>query len=327
MSEEVKRPLHENCTLNCDIKWKMWGNRKAKFCETCFEIFEYEDFSDAEIKLDERKKEREEKVDKNIVEASREKKSERYKSDINIKELYEVKKIESNQTHDWLLHKHYARRIPLITYAFGLFDVKKKVLVGVVTYAPPARSLNDGYGCFGEENPVQTYELNRLCVNDDLPSNTLSFFVGQSLDLLKQLHVEKEKNQNDKLIEKQKPVCVVSYADANNNHHGYIYQATNWIYTGETQPVKVFYDSKKKKNVHARTLVATYGSSSPEALPDHIGWEYEKGGKFRYFKFLGTKSQVKKMKKILKYKVQDYPKGLNEKYDSSHKVVEQGRLF
>lgn len=327
MSEEVLRPLHEDCTLTCDIEWKMWGNRKAKFCNSCFFIFEYEDLTDAEIKLEERQKEREEKVDKTIVEASRDKKSERYKSEVNIKELFEVRKIESTETHDWLLHKHYARRIPLITYAFGLHSKEENVLVGVVTYAPPARSLNDGYGCFGEENPVQTYELNRLCVNDDLPANTLSFFVSESLKALKSLHIEKKPNKNDKIIEEQLPVCVVSYADGNNNHHGYIYQATNWIYTGETQPVKVFYDSNTGKNVHARTLVAKYGSSAPEALPPNIGWEYEKSGKFRYFQFLGTTSQVKKMKKILKYEVKPYPKGLNEKYDSSHQVSEQMKLF
>ena len=29
-----------------------------------------------------------------------------------------------------------------------------------------------------------------------------------------------------------KPKVIVSYADTSLGHHGYIYQATNWIYTG-----------------------------------------------------------------------------------------------
>ena len=315
MSEDTKpvRPKHEDCDLTCDIETKMWGETEAEWCKSCFFIFSHQKLGKQEVKLKERKQEREKTVDKSITEASRKEKSKKYKSDVNIKELYEVVHIENNETHSWLKHKHYAKRIPLITHAFGLKDKKENVLIGVVTYAPPARSLNDGYGCFGEENPIQTYELNRLVVEDNLPKNTLSYFVTGSLELLKSIH-------------EGKPVCVVSYADANNNHHGYIYQATNWIYTGETQPVKVFYDTNTKKNVHARTIVAKYGSSADESLPNNITYEYEKGGKFRYFRFLGSKGDVKFMKKILKYKVQDYPKGKNERYDSSHEVAQQVKL-
>lgn len=327
MSEDSKRPKHEDCDLTCDIVDKIWASGfKAKFCNSCFFIFEYEKVNTQEKKQFENQKERELTLDKSIVEASREEKSERYKSDVDIKSLYEARKIESSETKEWLTYKHYAKRVPLITHAFGLFDKNNKTMVGVVTYAPPARSLNMGYGCFGEENPVMTYELNRLCIEDGLPKNTLSFFVKESLNLLKELH--KVKTKTDRGESKiQEPVCVVSYADSNNNHHGYIYQATNWIYTGETQAVKVFVDTKTGKNVHARTLVSKYGSSSDEALPKNISWEYEKGGKFRYFQFLGTKSQVNKMKEVLKYEIKPYPKGKNERYDSSHNINTQLSLF
>ncbi len=30
----------------------------------------------------------------------------------------------------------------------------------------------------------------------------------------------------------EKPKIIISFADPNNFHHGYIYQATNFIYTG-----------------------------------------------------------------------------------------------
>jgi len=32
-----------------------------------------------------------------------------------------VKSIDSFETYDWLLNKHYAKRIPSISYAFGLY--------------------------------------------------------------------------------------------------------------------------------------------------------------------------------------------------------------
>lgn len=48
--------------------------------------------------------------------------------------------IKSVDTYNWLLKKHYAKRIPNITNAFGLFDESE--LIGVVTYGiPHPRSL------------------------------------------------------------------------------------------------------------------------------------------------------------------------------------------
>ena len=40
--------------------------------------------------------------------------------------------IKSSETYNWLLEKHYAKRVPNITNAFGLFSGSD--LIGVVTY-------------------------------------------------------------------------------------------------------------------------------------------------------------------------------------------------
>lgn len=45
---------------------------------------------------------------------------------------------------------------------------------------------------------------------------------------------------------------VVSFADTSAGHHGGIYQAGNWIYTGTTKPDPVF--AVRGKIVHGRTL-------------------------------------------------------------------------
>ena len=39
---------------------------------------------------------------------------------MSIKDKYYVESIDSRETYDWLLNKHYAKRIPSISYAFGL---------------------------------------------------------------------------------------------------------------------------------------------------------------------------------------------------------------
>ncbi len=132
---------------------------------------------------------------------------------MSIKDKYQVKSIKPRDTHDWLLHKHYAKRIPSISWAFGLFD---DYLQGVCTFGKPASpSLCDGI-C-GKKNSSKVYELNRLVINDNCPKNTASYFISKCLKTL----------PNDLIL--------VSYADKDMNHVGKVYQATNWIYTGATK--------------------------------------------------------------------------------------------
>ena len=225
-----------------------------------------------------------------------------------IKDEFRVIPIPKWQTNDWLLNKHYAKRIPSISYAFGLYD-KNNDLQGVCTFGTPARMLNSGYGCFGSDLPIDTYELNRLVVNDNLPVNCLSYFVSKCLKYI------------------DKPSCIVSYADGNHGHHGYIYQATNWIYTGITSMEKIYTDKKTGAIIHPRTVVSLFGSREETSLPKHIEVSKEVSGKHRYFKFLGDRRQVKAMHDCFKYLVLPYPKGDNTRYDASYQPDVQQTLF
>ena len=38
-----------------------------------------------------------------------------------MKKNYKVQKIKNQECKEWFLHKHYAKRIPSISYAFGLY--------------------------------------------------------------------------------------------------------------------------------------------------------------------------------------------------------------
>lgn len=63
-----------------------------------------------------------------------------------------------------------------------------------------------------------------------------------------------------KWVKKQSPKLrlIVSYADEEQGHHGGIYQATNWLYSGRSQgSEKVFY---KNKWVHKRTVDSALGN-------------------------------------------------------------------
>jgi hypothetical protein len=210
---------------------------------------------------------------------------------MKIPDKYQVKSINSEQTYDWLLHKHYAKRIPSISYCFGLYE--KEILKGILTIGKPASpSLCDGI-C-GKEFSKYVYELNRLCVEDNLEKNVLSYFVSGSLKLIK-----------DNLI-------LVSYADSFWNHNGYIYQATNWIYTGATKE---------------RTDIGLEDGSHSRHYDKNTDYSIRKfrSSKHRYVLFLGNIK--KQFRKNLKYKIEAYPKGENKKYDSSYKPEVQLNIF
>ena len=96
--------------------------------------------------------------------------------------MLSIRKIEAKHSYDFLLNKHYAKRIPSISYCYGLYINDK--IEGVLTIGKPA-SNSLCKGICGESYSKYVYELNRLVVNEGLPKNTLSQFVGGVLRKLK----------------------------------------------------------------------------------------------------------------------------------------------
>lgn len=221
----------------------------------------------------------------------------------------EVKSIKRELTKDWLLNKHYARRMCSISYSFGLFF--DGILNGVLTIGKPASNALC-VGVCGKENSSFVYELNRLCVNDNLPKNTLSFFVSQCLKKLPKM-------------------ILVSYADTSMNHNGYIYQATNWLYTGLSAK-RPDWKIKGKEHLHSYTIADEFRGKKNriDLIKKKYGNKFytiDRPRKHRYIYFLGSKKDKKLFKKSLNYQVLSYPKGLNKKYDSSYKPTIQKELF
>ena len=190
---------------------------------------------------------------------------------------YEIREIKYSDTKDFILNKHYAQRMPSISFAYGLF--KGDHMAGVLTIGKPA-SNSLCRGVCGSEYAHKVYELNRLITEDNLPKNTLSFFVGGVL--------KKLKDEN---------LVIVSYADTGAGHNGYIYQATNFIYTGKT---KQRTDKYTEGNKHSRHYTK-----------DNNHLRKVRTSKHRYIYFTNNK---KEWLKVLNYPIQDYPKGNNENY-------------
>jgi hypothetical protein len=157
------------------------------------------------------------------------------------------------------------------------------------------------------------YELNRLVINDNVIKNSLSWFISQTLQKM------------------PKPSVIVSYADTSQNHNGYIYQATNWIYTGLS--AKFFeYRVRGMEHLHAGTIfdLSRGQENRVQWLRDKFGEDFytlERPRKHRYFYFVGDKRNKKKMMKELPYEIKAYPKGENVRYDSSYKTTIQIKLL
>lgn len=151
---------------------------------------------------------------------------------MTIPNTYKVRQIMSIECRDWFLNKHYAKRIPSITIAFGLY--KDYMLEGVCAFGmPPSPTLCESVA--GKKYKDQVIELNRLCINEGLPKNCLSYFVSKAIKLIENFDI------------------IISFSDINMYHHGYIYQACNFLYTGTTTNTKQLIDEEGKE-FHFRNL-------------------------------------------------------------------------
>lgn len=216
--------------------------------------------------------------------------------------------IKNSECSLWLLNKHYAHRTCPISYAFGAY--REGELIGIVTYGTPASApLREGICGPGWKDMV--LELNRLCCENT--KNTASSLVGRSLALL------------------PKPSIVVSYADTEQGHVGYVYQATNFLYTGLSAK-RTSWTLKGKEHLHGATVADMSRGQKDRAafMREKYGDDFylkDRPRKHRYVFFCGNKNEKRHMLKDLRYEISNYPKGESRHYDASATVETQGILF
>ena len=203
---------------------------------------------------------------------------------IQLKDYY-VTQIGYEDTKPFILDIHYAKRMPSISYAYGLFK-RSHELIGCVTYGfPPSPSLCKGIA--GERFRDDVLELNRLVLKHN-KKNQASMLIASSFKLLPQ------------------PRIIVSYADTDQDHIGVVYQATNFLYTGLS-------DKRPKEwkirgsNLHSKNVCKNYTLDERKSDPNKF-IEVERPRKHRYIYFIGTKTEKKVFRKNLNYGIEAYPK-------------------
>lgn len=222
-----------------------------------------------------------------------------------------VLRIKPEETYPWLKKIHYAKRIPSITYAFGLYI--DGLLTGIVTYGTPSSSSLRNGVC-GEENSQYVLELNRLCF-DDYVKNGASYLVSHSMKHL------------------PKPSIVISYADTAQGHIGYVYQACNFIYTGLSAK-RTDWKIKGLEHLHGQTIAdmsrnIDSSMSRSEYMREKFGDDFyleDRARKHRYIYIVGNKYQKSKLLKDIRYEVEQYPKGTSTKYEIKETASKQNLL-
>jgi len=201
----------------------------------------------------------------------------------------EVKRVSRDECAPFILHIHYAKRWPSISYAFGLFSESE--LIGIVTYGtPPSAPMRRGIA--GDEYKHQVLELNRLCLKYNR-KNEASRLVGVSL--------------------KQLPESIViSFADTEQGHKGYVYQACNFMYYGLSAK-RTDWKVRGKEHLHGQTIADEFRGvkNRAAAMREKYGSDFylhPRSRKHRYVFIVGSKTFKKYAKEAIKYEQESYPK-------------------
>ena len=218
-----------------------------------------------------------------------------------LQDLY-IKEIERKEAIKFMSENHYSKSCPkVIALSLG-FYWEEKITTMIVFSIPASPTVLKAVANNSHEN--NSWELSRLFSFDWCPKNIESYCIGQSIKYIK--------NNYPKIK------YLISFADGNWGHHGYIYQATNWIFTGQSTPRRKFFIDGKQ--VHEKTLVNRYGTSSVKKLKnifkERLEISRENKGKYRYvFIISQNKKEYKQLYSELKYKALPYPKGDNLYYN------------
>ncbi len=239
------------------------------------------------------------------------------------KEKVYIGKVDRITAKGFIEKHHYSHNLSLCKVAYGLFyktnisslfldDIEHK-LIGVIVYSQPAgRSSAESISELIKIN--ECMELIRLVILDGYGKNMESYFISQSLKLLK------KDFPNIKAI--------LSYADNEAGHRGIIYQACNFYYQGNSTLAlmpnySVSLIGPPYEWIHSRTISSTYGSHNVECLKKKIGHDFyhkKESSKHRYFYLLGNKKEKREIMKNLKHPVLPYPKE-NIHKDEIEKIV------
>jgi hypothetical protein len=166
------------------------------------------------------------------------------------------------------------------------------MLLGVVSYNLPTRSVCASV--FGKENLHRVWHMGRLAVAENAPRNSESRLIGGSLRVIRHDHPN--------------VWAVLTYAAIDAGHIGYVYRATNALYTGLSDVRSVRYYTDRDGKRRATRLGGQFVNAS-RAI--ELGWQLQQGErKHRYVYILGSRTERRHRLALLRLPQLPYPKEL-----------------
>ena len=201
-----------------------------------------------------------------------------------------IRQIDKPTAKKMVVKYHYSKLWTKCSVALGIFyqtgnehaffDEPEEKMIGVIVYGDPigrhsGASISEGL------DRTEVYELTRLYVHDGYGSNIESWFISQSFKWLKknQPHIK----------------ALISYASPMEGHVGTIYQASNWIYQGNSiRPNDgwLFKFTENGEWQHGRTIFPYYKTNDPEKIREKVTepfWIKQELRKHRYVYILAGK--------------------------------------
>lgn len=204
---------------------------------------------------------------------------------------FDVRAIPFPACRAFVEEHHYARGMhngP--TACFGLFSGAR--LMGVCAFATPI-SENVRASVFGPEERGRVTELHRLCLLDEAPHSSESYFVARCLEAVKDARPDLW--------------AIVSFADTGAGHVGTVYQASNAFYTGHSRPESYYIDPATGRRRAGRQCGRNV---RPEEAKER-GWILRRGGVKHRYLFLAPddRRHARRLRESLRLpQVTPYPK-------------------
>lgn len=162
------------------------------------------------------------------------------------------------------------------------------LLLGVVAYNLPTRQTCASV--FGDQGIENVWHMGRLAMADAAPRNSESRLIAGSLAQIQRDY--------------SNVWAVLTFAAVSAGHIGYVYQATNAIYTGTGGDTSYLLDcdgnrrGTKQGGRLTKAEIAARGWTSVKEPPKH-----------RYVYILGNKAERRARRELLRLPVLPYPKG------------------
>lgn len=229
--------------------------------------------------------------------------------------LGEVELIPRASAYAFVQEHHYSRVLPRLTkIVLGARDTGGEI-AAVLTLGWGVRPVHTIAKAFPGLGTADYYEIGKMCLRDDMPRNSESWFLSRIIAWLR------ENSPDTRLL--------YTWADGILGKPGYVYQAANFFYGGYIV-TEIYLDADGRK-VHPRSMQglseeAGRGKMASRALSVTRSMGYEKfwGKQFRYVFPLCEKREWKRLAKLspFDWKRSDYPKDADCTYE---KQVESGR--